>query len=122
MNIRNQSTNIEKTCIMVKNNSIAETESLMLLGITVDCKLNFNEHISNVCRKASQRIGVIIRLRNLIPTEAKLQLYKSAILPHLTYCHLVWHFCRASDTLKLERINGECVLYLETTKAATINC
>ena len=30
--------------------------------------------------------------------------FKSAILPHLTYCHLVWHFCRASDKRKLERI------------------
>ena len=38
-----------------------------------------------------------MRLKNLIPTEAKLQLYKPAILPHLTYCHLTWRFCRASD-------------------------
>ena len=45
-----------------------------------------------------------MRLRNLIPTAAKLQLYKAAILPHLTYCHLTWHFCRASDTRKLERV------------------
>ena len=44
-----------------------------------------------------------MRLRNLIPTEAKLHLYKAAILPHLTYCHLAWHFCRASDTRRLER-------------------
>ena len=35
---------------------------------------------------------------------AKLQFYKLAILPHLTYCHLVWHFCRASDTRRLERL------------------
>ena len=34
--------------------------------------------------------------------NAKLLLYKSAILPHLTYCHLVWHFCTASDTRKLD--------------------
>ena len=45
-----------------------------------------------------------MRLRNLIPTKAKLQLYKSAVLPYLTYCHLVWHFCRASDARKLERL------------------
>ena len=54
--------------------------------------------------KVSQRISVLMRLRNLIPTMAKLQLYKSAILPHLTYCHIVWHFCRASDTRRLERL------------------
>ena len=39
-----------------------------------------------------------MRLKNLIPTEAKLQLYKAAFLPHLT-C-----FCKARDRRKLERI------------------
>ena len=45
-----------------------------------------------------------MRLWNLIPTKAKLLLYKSAILPYLTYYHLAWHFCKASDTRKLERL------------------
>ena len=45
-----------------------------------------------------------MRLKNLIPTKAKLQLYKAAILPHLTYCHLTWHFCKPSNRRKLERI------------------
>ena len=80
------------------------TEMLNLLGVTIDSKLNFNHHINNVCKKASQRIGVLVRLKNLILAEAKLQLYKAAILPHLTYCHLTWHFCKASDRRKLERI------------------
>ena len=40
----------------------------------------------------------------MIPTDTKLKLFKAAILPYLTYSHLVWHFCRASDTRKLERI------------------
>ena len=51
-------------------------------------------------------LGVLMRLKNLIPTEAKLQLCKAAILSHLTYCHLTWHFCKASDRRKLERIQG----------------
>ena len=37
-----------------------------------------------------------MRLRKLIPTETKLQIYKTAILPYLTYCSLAWHFCKAS--------------------------
>ena len=49
-------------------------------------------------------LKVLMRLRNLIPTNAKLMLFKTAILPHLTYCHLVWHFCRASDSRKIERM------------------
>ena len=61
-------------------------------------------HISNIFIEASQKVGVLLRLRNLIPCKAKLIIYKSSILPHLTYCHLVWHNCRSSDSRKIERI------------------
>ena len=45
-----------------------------------------------------------MRLTNLIPTIAKLVLFKTAILPYLTYSQLVWHFCRASYSLNVERL------------------
>ena len=45
-----------------------------------------------------------MRLGNLIPTGTKLQLLNAAILPYLTYSHLVWHFCLANDSRKLERV------------------
>ena len=44
-----------------------------------------------------------MRLRNLILCKAKLIISKSSILPHLTYCHLVWHNSRSSDS-KIEQI------------------
>ena len=75
-----------------------------LLGVTIDSKLCFSEHFSSAYTMASQRIGVLMQLRNLIPTKAKLQLFKSSLLPYLTYFHLVWHFCRAGDPRKLERL------------------
>ncbi len=58
-----------------------------------------------------------MRLRYLIPCNAKLQLYKSSILPHLTYCHLVWHFCKASDGRKLERIQERALRAIYKSKA-----
>ena len=41
----------------------------------------------------------------LIPCKAKLIIYKSSILPNLTYCHLVWHNWGSSDSRKIERIH-----------------
>ena len=76
----------------------AETDQkseITLLGITLDDQLTYSSHISKVCRKASCQTGVLLRLRNLIPTSAKLHIVKFAIIPHLTYCQTVWHFCRA---------------------------
>ena len=52
-----------------------------------------------------------MRLKKLIPTNAKLTLYKSAILPYLTYCHdLTWHLCTACNERKLERMQARAPL------------
>ena len=88
----------------IDKETIKRTDKLKLLGVTIDERLNFSDHISATCKKTSKLIGVLMRLRKLIPTEAKLQIYKTAILPYLTYCSLAWHFCKATDK-KLERVN-----------------
>ena len=59
-------------------------------------------NITELCTRASQIVGILVRLRNLIPCNAKLMLYKTSILPYLTYCHLVPKFCRLSDSRNIE--------------------
>ena len=81
--------------------------------------LIFSQHISDLCKKASQRVGVLARLRNLITTETKLVLYKTAIMPYLTYCHLVWHFCQASDRRKVERIQERALRIVYNSHSET---
>ena len=92
---------------------------IKLLGVQIDEKLNFTSHISELCTKARQKVGVLMRQRNLIPCNAKLSLYKSSILPHLTYCHLVWHFCNASDRRNLERIQKRALRAVYKTRSAS---
>ena len=70
--------------IYTNGEEIRTTENFKLLGVTLDPKLNFSDHITSICKKASQRIGVLMRLRNLIPMKSKLVLFKSAFLPYLT--------------------------------------
>ena len=91
--------------IVIGDAEVDQKSEITLLGVTLDDQLTYSSHISKVCRKASCQTGVLLRLRNLIPTSAKLHFVKFAIIPHLTYYQTVWHFCRASDTCrKLERI------------------
>ena len=71
-------------------------------------------------KKFGGMIGILRRLKNHIPVDAKLLLYKSAIMPHLTYCHLVWHFCTASVSRKLERLQ-ERALRLVYNNAAGLS-
>ena len=90
--------------IVINDSVIDQKPEITLLGVTLDDQLSFSSHGSNVWRKASSQTGVLLRLHNLIPTFAKLHIVKFAVIPHLTYCQTVWHFCRSSDARKLERI------------------
>ena len=77
---------------------------ITLLGVTLDDQLSFLSHVSYVSTKAFSQTGVPLRSRSLILTSAELHIVTFAVLPHLTYCQTVWHFCRSSDARKLERI------------------
>ena len=99
--------------VKIDNEIITSSSNLKLLGVTLDDELNYSTHISDIYKKASKKVDVLVRLRNLITTEAKLQLYKSAILPNLTYCHTTWLFSKASDVRNLKGYKkGHCVQYL----------
>ena len=93
----------DQASLTISAHVIESTADISLLRVNNNEHLVFRKHISELCIKASQRVGVFSRLRNLIPTEAKLLLYKSSIWPYLRYCHLIWHFCKAADARKVER-------------------
>ena len=123
MNIgHGQSDNNTTQVIRLNSHDISITDSLKLLGVTIDSKLNFSEHINMICKIASQKIGILMRLRNLIPTNAKLMLFRTAILSHLTYCHtLCGTFVEPVILVKSSGCKkGACVLFLGTI-LATLN-
>ena len=91
--------------VHIDDHTIRQAQEIKLLGVILDINLQFSEHIKKIWTKTSRNIGVLSRLRNLTPTTAKLTIYKTAVMLHFTYCSLVWHFCKASDRRKLERIN-----------------
>ena len=72
----------DQASLTINAHVIESTADISLLGFNIDERLVFSKHITELCTKASQRVGVLSRLRNLIPTEAKLLLYKTSILPY----------------------------------------
>ena len=77
--------------------------------MTIDEHLNFSRHIGEVYKNASRKVGVLMRLRNMLTTSAKLKIFISFIMPQITYCQTVWHFCRASDSRKMERVQEQAL-------------
>ena len=78
--------------IIDDDKAVTSIDCLELLGMSIDRHIRFDEHISIIYKKSSERVGVMMQLRNLISTGSKLQLFKAAILPYVTYLHLAWQF------------------------------
>ena len=68
---------------------VKSSDYIKILSLTIESELTFSEHIREICKKMSCNVGILLRLSNLVPWSAKLQVYKSNILPHLTYCDVV---------------------------------
>ena len=60
------------------------------LGVLVDEKLTWSHHIAAVKSKMSRYIGVLYKLRNIIPIKARVLTFNSLVQSHINYCSLVW--------------------------------
>ena len=60
------------------------------LGILIDCNLKWKHHIDFISLKISKTIGILARLRHFVPTETLLMIYRSLIMPYLSYGICVW--------------------------------
>ncbi len=59
---------------------------LKILGVTLDKKLSFKDHISLQLGKVYKMTAALRRSRRFIPYDTMKSLYKAFILPHFEYC------------------------------------
>ena len=78
--------------ILLNNKEITSSNKEKLYAIPLDSKLNFESHISSLCRKASQKINVRARLKNYLTLDQRNLLLHSVIKSQLTYCPVTWMF------------------------------
>ena len=65
--------------IILNNNEIASSNEKKLLGILLDSKLNFDSHITSLCKKADQKPSALARINHYLTQDQKLLLLKSAV-------------------------------------------
>ena len=52
--------------------------------------LHWNKHIEVVVSKISKNIGIIAKLRHILPQKLICGLYQTLVNPYISYCNLVW--------------------------------
>ena len=68
------------------NHEVDANDTLKILGVTLDRKLNFVAHVSEQVKKACAKASALWRIRRFITLDVMCCLFKAYILPHLEYC------------------------------------
>ena len=76
--------------ITIGNNKIERKQYVKFLGIMVDEKLDWSEHISRCKLKLSSSIFAINAAKRYLTTQHLLMLYNSLVYPYLSYGVLLW--------------------------------
>ena len=83
----------ESIVLKVGGRSIDVANNVTLLGVKVDSKLKFNQHVSNICQKVNTKISAFSRISNYLDKKQLIILYNSFITSQFNYCSLIWMFC-----------------------------
>ena len=76
----------------IDNNYIESEKEQMLLGITIDSKLTFENHINNICKRASQKLNALARVAPYMNIQKRIIIMKSFVTSQFGYCPLIWMF------------------------------
>ena len=106
---RSDNTNIE---VEIGNEKISSTSSVKLLGVHIDDKLNFNEHINKICKSAGNQLNALIRLKSFLGLKEKEVLVNSFIYSNFNYCPLVWMLSHKKSLDKIESLHKRALRFL----------
>ena len=94
----------KKLSLQIGNITLESQDTVKLLGINFDKKLNFYYHASTLCKKSGYQLNILSRLSHVLDRNSKFRIYNAYLLSTFFYCPLVWHFCGKTMTKKIEKI------------------
>ena len=83
---------------------IKDVTSTKYLGVLIDHKLTWNDHIQSIAHKAAQVNGFLYCNLRQCPAHIKAICYKSMVHPILEYASSVWDPHKTANIQKLESV------------------
>ena len=89
----------------INENRISNTRFEKLLGVTFDNQLNFNHHISKICKTAINKLHALARVSHYMDEDKRKILFNSYFLSQFNYCPLIWMNHNKSINKKINNLH-----------------
>ena len=82
----------ENVALKIKNETVTNSSNEKLLGILFNNKFDFDEHVTSLCRKASQKLNALARVAQYMNLAQRRLIMNAFIFSQFGYCLLSWMF------------------------------
>ena len=80
-------------------------EKVKLLGIHIDSRLNFDHHISQLCKKAGKKLHGVTRVFKYMDISQRKLIANAFIMSQFSHCPLIWMFHSWAMEHRINRIH-----------------
>ena len=89
--------------LVLNSNNIEQVREHKVLGIIIDEKMSWGSQVEYICKRVSQNIFLLSKLRCYVDTDALKLFFFAHCLSHINYASTVWY--NAVDTY-IKRLNS----------------
>ena len=98
--------------LRINGQKIPQVQSTKFLGVIIDDKLSWEDHVTHLENKLKSSLVVIKRIMKYIPKSQYMSIYNSLFLSHLTYGISAWGGIPHYKLVKLFGIQKRCIRLL----------
>ena len=91
----------------IENSDTELEDEQVLIGITIDSNLTFENYINIICKKASQKSNALARITPWMNIQKRRTIMKSFVTSQFSYCPLIWMFHSRRLNKKINSIHKE---------------
>ena len=99
--------------VNVGESMITQSSTMRDLGVIFDQFLNFDDHITAICRSTQFHIRNIGKIRNLLSYDAYSTIIHALISCRLDYCNTILYNVPRNKTDRLLRLQNQCARILK---------
>ena len=93
----------------INGEAIKQVTQTRFLGIIIDDKLSWSQHINYLVGKLKCSIGALNRIKNYVPDKVLIDLYYTLFESHLTYGISIWGGVPSTKLEKLFILQKQCI-------------
>ena len=109
---RTNTSNDVEISLQVNDIPIKRVKSTRFLGVIIDEKLSWKEHIATLKNKLKCQAGAINRIKDCVPRDLHKDLYYTLFESHLSYCIDVWGGVSSNTINPLFVVQKQCIRIL----------